>query len=185
MAHFIVFGILKSMSFGKKGPYILIVLLVIILIFILGVQYGKRVKVADTAISFLLSITPIPSSKPLKMPITTFTSYTHKGCKTGFLYPSYLKLEKESTQEAKFVSTDKRQFIKIICNKNLTDLSESTKSATVSINGFSGKSFDSSVKVNNETITSKIIRVNRSSLPVEFTLNTELAPLITTSIELE
>lgn len=173
------------MNLGKKGPYILIILLVIILIFILGVQYGKRVKIADTAIAILLSVTPSASPKPSKSPITKYSSYSHNGCKVGFLYPSYLKLENESTQEAKFSSTDKSQFIKVLCNRSEVDQSESTKSASILIDGTSGSSVNSSLKVNNQPISTKIIRINRSALPVEFIVNTELAPLIITSTELE
>ncbi len=173
------------MNFDKKGPYILILLLVVILIFILGVQYGKRVKVADTAIAFLLSITPSPSPKPSRMPVVQYDSYSHKECNVTFLYPSYLKLDNESSQEAKFVSSDKKQFIKIKCAAKLENTKESTNSARITMNGYPGSSFDDKLKVNNETIAVKVIRVNRTVLPIEFVFNKELEPLITTSIEFE
>lgn len=173
------------MDIGKKGPYILILLLVIILIFILGVQYGKRVNVADTAIAILLSITPSPSPKPQQIPITKYDSYSHAECKISFLYPSYLKLDHESSQEAKFISSDKKQFIKIQCPTKLENRIENTDSTSITINGIRGTSTKDEMKVNNENISIKIIRINRTVLPVEFILNKELEPLITTSIELE
>ncbi len=165
------------MNFGKKGPYFLIVLLVIILIFILGVQYGKRVKIADTAIAYLLSITPSPRPKPSQIPVTEYTSYSHDRCKVSFLYPSYLKLERESTSEAKFSSQDKKQFVIVQCTTKLPDRLESTNSATITIDGLRAETFNDK--------NSKIIRIYRSSSPLEFTFNKELEPLITTSIEFE
>lgn len=173
------------MNFGKKGPYILITLLVIILIFILGVQYGKRVKIADTAISFLLSITPSPSPQPSQIPVIKYDSYSHKGCRISLLHPSYLQVEKQSSVEAKLSSKDKKQFISIDCSKKLSDTKISSDSASISINGYQAQSFEDKVKVNKKTVNIKTIRMNRSSLPVGINFSKELEPLITTSIELQ
>jgi hypothetical protein len=173
------------MNFGKKGPYILIALLVIILIFILGVQYGKRVKIADTAISFLLSITPSPSPKPSRIPVVKYNSYSHKGCSISFLHPSYLQVEKESTQEAQLSSKDKNQFIKLNCSKKLSEKKDGSDSASITVNGYTGKSFDEIMKLNGDSINIKIIQINRAALPVELIFNKELEPLITTSIKLQ
>jgi len=47
----------KSM---KKGPIIIVALLIAFLLFIGGMQYGKRVETANKAIAIILSITPPP-----------------------------------------------------------------------------------------------------------------------------
>lgn len=167
------------MNLGKKGPYILILLLVIILIFILGVQYGKRVKIADTAISILLSISPSP--KPSPLPLTKYSSYTHKDCKLSFLYPSYLKLESESSQEAKFNSADKKQFVLLNCPKKISQPTTSTDSASITIDGVRAQHME---KVNNKGISTTSININ-SVPPIELIMNKELEPLIITSIELK
>ncbi len=85
----------------KRGPFILIALLLIVLIFIVGVRYGQRVQTTNKAISLILSQAPsqpTATSVPLR-----FSTYTSKGCGFEVLYPSTVDIVKESTSEAKLI----------------------------------------------------------------------------------
>lgn len=74
----------------KIGPYIFIVILLLILVFIVGIRYGQKVEKTNKIINYLISIpptqTPAPTQKPLE-----FKSYIYKYCGIKFLYPSTLE----------------------------------------------------------------------------------------------
>lgn len=48
----------------RKLPYLFLFSLIVILTFILGVKYGKKVEQANKINSYLLKITPSASPKP-------------------------------------------------------------------------------------------------------------------------
>lgn len=85
----------------KKGPYILILILIIFLIFILGVRYGQKVERTNKIINYLISIPPSPTGEPTQIPLS-FKTYVNKICGVKFLYPSNFKIGEESSESAKF-----------------------------------------------------------------------------------
>ncbi|HRN69652.1 MAG TPA: hypothetical protein PLS49_00575 [Candidatus Woesebacteria bacterium] len=101
---------------GKKGPILLISLLVIILVFIVGMNYGKKVEEADKTIRYVLSLTPSPNPSMLE-PQITYIEYTNETCGFSFLYPSNFILEKEASSEAILSSKDKS--IQIHCGQEI------------------------------------------------------------------
>ena len=115
----------------KKGPIIFIAVLAVVLVFILGFSYGKTIESENKAIAYLLSITPSPpTSKP---PFNNYLSLKHAGCKVEFLYPSYLKIKKESSTEAVLESDDLSQFIRLNCSDlKISPPKESSKSIVIS-----------------------------------------------------
>ena len=117
----------------KRGPILFILILLTTLIFILGVQYGKTVNVADEAFSLLMSITPsaeppIPTQKD-----STYILYTNDICNISFLYPDTLTLKDASTEASLISSSDKNQFT-LDCGDELKpSLPPSEKTATRSV----------------------------------------------------
>ena len=117
----------------KRGPILFILILLATLIFILGVQYGKTVNVADEALSLLMSITPsgeppIPTQKD-----AAYILYTNTICNISFLYPDTLTLKDAST-EAYLVSSDNKNHLTLQCEDDLESfLTPSEKTATQSI----------------------------------------------------
>ncbi|GIW64522.1 MAG: hypothetical protein KatS3mg092_0455 [Patescibacteria group bacterium] len=71
-------------------PYLFLLTLIIILVFIIGVRYGQQVERVNKTINYLLSITP--SKSPTPTPTWTIIQYkTKTGIKIN--YPSFLKIE--------------------------------------------------------------------------------------------
>ncbi len=95
----------------KIGPYILLSILIIILVFIFGARYGQRVEKDNKKVDFLLSIPPTKPEAPTAEPLE-FKTYKHQGCGLSFLYPSFFTVEKESSygatirKSAKLISFD-------------------------------------------------------------------------------
>lgn len=79
----------------KKGPYLLIFILVIILIFILGVRYGQQVEMTNKKINFYLSLAPTKPPQPTP-PTLGFKTYSNKICGIEFTYPSFYRVEESS-----------------------------------------------------------------------------------------
>ena len=104
----------------KKGPIIFIAVLAVVLVFILGFSYGKTIESENKAIAYLLSITPsLPTSKT---PFNNYLSLKHTGCEVDFLYPSYLNIKKESSNEAALESDDSSQFVRLNCSISKTTI---------------------------------------------------------------
>ena len=100
----------------KKGPIILISLLALGLVFIGGVQYGKRVETANETISFILSVTPKPTDSPKPTQPLEYTSYEDTNCGISFLYPSILQITKESSEGAQLTGIETEDAIRINCD---------------------------------------------------------------------
>ena len=169
-------GILSSMFKGKKGPYILIGILLLTLFFILGIQYGKQVERADKTITYLLSITPTKKIEPTVVHDITFQTYIHEGCGVSFLYPSIIQVTKESTDSAELSSTKNTQTLTISCNKNPIPTPEA-QSATIALDTQTGIVFTIEDKreyrVRNP-INNKLIMMN---------MDKGLSPLIVNSFQ--
>jgi|GEM_PF-6656860 len=161
----------------KRGPILLILILFTILIFILGVQYGKSVHIADEVFSLLLSSTPTPAHPAQTQEDISYKTYTDDVCNISFLYPSTLAL-KNASSAASLVSTDNMDQIVVQCDKRDDQLLEprnNVATRSVQLQQFSviGKEIQTSDGIqiqfsrkhpyNNRLIT---ITVNENLLPL-------------------
>lgn len=111
----------------KMGPYFLLGSLFVLLVFILGVKYGKKVEITNKKINFLLSITP--SKAPIPTQPISFKTFKNDGCGVQFLYPESFKVLKNSSVEASLEENDS-EILRINCEKTgelQTKLSSSTQ----------------------------------------------------------
>lgn len=108
----------------KNVPYLFLLILIIVLIFIGGVKYGQKVEEANKTIKYILSITPTkpaPTLAPTK-PIS-YQTFTDDYCGIKLLYPSNLTpvYYYGVGQSIKFVEdksaiTDKTTHLRIDCD---------------------------------------------------------------------
>lgn len=99
----------------KVGPFILLGVLFIILVFIVGLRYGKRVANTDAVVSVVLSITPTPTTEVKTEPLI-FLTFIHEGCDIQFLYPDTIKTGKEASDSAT-LTQDNTEAVSISCAK--------------------------------------------------------------------
>lgn len=71
----------------KKGPIIIIAFLIALVVFIGGMQYGKRVETADKAIAIILSITPPPYT--ITIIPHKYITVKNEDCGLSYLLPDY------------------------------------------------------------------------------------------------
>lgn len=128
---------------GKAGPYILIAMLLVILMFILGVRYGQRVEKTNKMIDYLISLPPSATLQPTQIPLN-FKEYSHKGCGIKFLYPSSLEKTEESSLSAKLSSISSLTFDCSNGNK-IADLLQNEKMATAELT-FKSKLIEGKIK---------------------------------------
>lgn len=116
----------------KLGPYFLLGFLFVILVFIIGVKYGKKVESTNKVIDFAMSITPTKVPSPTS-PLS-FKTFTHDGCGIQFLYPESLKIDKNGSAEAR-LSDGKTEAVQMNCSKtnDLQVMISGTKLATEEI----------------------------------------------------
>src|SRR5437660_1327007 len=100
-------------SLMKKAPYVLLLLLFVILVFIVGVRYGQRVEKANKVIDYVLRLTPNVSPTQAQ-PEIQFKTYTHTNCGVSFLYPSYLSPQDVSTTSATLAAKE-ADYVNISC----------------------------------------------------------------------
>lgn len=92
---------------NKKAPWILLLFLLLILIFILGVRYGQKVEQTNEAVSYYLTVTPQAAVSPTSVPLK-FATYKNKFCGIEFTYPNSLSV-KETTSSAAFMRNNEKQ----------------------------------------------------------------------------
>lgn len=98
----------------KAKPYIFLLVLVALLIFILGVRYGQNVEKTNKNINYLISLPP--TQPPLPTTILDTKTYLHNGCSVSFLHPAWWENTKETTQSAVF-SFENKSVMTIQCDK--------------------------------------------------------------------
>jgi len=117
----------------KKGPLIFLGVLVITLFFILGMQFGKRVKTADEALQLLLTIAPSPSITPADSKITSpVRQLTSSTCGFTFLYPVDLEPKFISSNSGALINTQQDTIISFRCEEGSNIINEATSSVTLS-----------------------------------------------------
>lgn len=98
----------------KRGPFILLSALIIVLAFIVGVRYGQTVEKANKVIDYLNKLALTPSPTPVKPTPIEFKTYQNKICGVSFLYPSSFSL-KDATNEAVFADESGAKQIDLSC----------------------------------------------------------------------
>src|SRR3989344_5766283 len=99
----------------KRGPIVLIVSLLFLLVFVIGIRYGQKVEKTNKVIDYLISLPPSPTIQPTQVPVG-FKKYTNKSCGVSFLYLSEFKATHESSDSASI--GDINRSIAFLCNKN-------------------------------------------------------------------
>ncbi len=164
-------------------PYLFLIALIVILVFILGVRYGSGVSVKNQVVQFVLSLTPTPN-QPTALPTLTFMNFENKHCGLRFTYPSFLLIEKESTTSASFAQNSTRA-LSILCDKKTLQLdpSENERFAT------------QEVTLKNQKITSRVekgekgeffhfqIKNPRNGKVISVTVEKNLFPLFEKTVE--
>jgi len=108
--------ILKSATLRlmKAKPYVFLLVLVALLIFILGVRYGQKVEKTNKTINYLISLPP--TQPPLKTKPLDYLTYRSTACGISFLYPSSLVVKEQTTTNILFTDKDKKnQMILVEC----------------------------------------------------------------------
>lgn len=148
----------------SRGPWILLVVLALIIVFVAGTRYGTNVERVNKTIRYIVSLTPPPPSptpSPTLIPMK-YKTYVSKQCAMSFVYPGEFKKNKESSQSAQFVYDDQPQlaFSCEVKKPKFADFEKYTLAAS------------ESAKVN--TVTGK---------KVYFKMNPALVPLVESSIK--
>ncbi len=128
----------------KRGPYIFLIILIIVLVFILGIRYGQSVEKTNKVIDYFLSL---PPTKPQTTPAPLrFETYTNKVCGIKFLYPSFLKKEEDSSDSARFAEKnitvlvlsckEKNEVLSLLEDKNIAsqEITLKEKKVTAKLN---------------------------------------------------
>src|SRR5690554_726309 len=119
----------------KKGPIILLCILVLALVFIMGVQYGKRVDTTEEAIQLVLTIIPTPTTTvPEGKKTHAFSTFESKSCGFSFIYPTDLTPRAESRLSGKLELEEESSTspISFSCNTAL-ELDSIENTATTSV----------------------------------------------------
>lgn len=152
---------------GKKGPVLLISLLVTILVFIVGMNYGKKVEEADKTIRYVLSLTP--SAKPTVINTQiSYEEFINELCGFTFLYPNNLTIQKQASTEALLKSDT--ESIEVSCDKEVK-LDTTLASTEALLDNKAG------IVLTNKNIQEYRVRDNDNQLIIIKTTK-ELAPLI-------
>lgn len=97
----------------KAKPYIFLLVLVAILIFILGTRYGQNVEKTNKTINYLISLPP--TKPPPKIKPLDYLTYKSTTCGISFIYPNNL-IYKERTNAVYFEDKETQKYkIKIDC----------------------------------------------------------------------
>lgn len=151
----------------KKGPYILLLILAIFLVFVLGVRYGQRVERTNKIINYLISLPPSPSAAPTQSPLE-FKTFASKLCGIKFLYPSNLNV-KDSSSSGAFLTNNTSEEIDFTCiydPKGIPSILDDSSIASASLT------------LKNQKILAKAISSDRYSF--KFTNNLNLKTIYVT-----
>lgn len=102
---------------SKKGPILFILILICTLIFILGVQYGKSIKVTDEVIKILVSITPKAEVSKTPEQQEKYKKYQSKYCGYSFVYPTILEMIESASDSSELKSSAGKVILSINCDK--------------------------------------------------------------------
>ncbi len=166
----------------KKGPFILLALLIISLSFLLGVQYGKRVQLTDKAIEEIVKTfpTPTPPPSPSQAP-RSYDVFTSNACALSFVYPADYTISATGTQSASVKDPTNRSLFEFGCGASLSPLEESSATTTVLI-PLNGKEYKGSLTKSDGSIMVSFLHPRRST-PVTLVISSELEALVERTIQ--
>ncbi len=175
----------------KQTPYIFLLALIFIIVFIVGIKYGKKVEQTDKTIHYLVNQKPTPSLAPIIQPTITYLNFQHKECGVSFLYPSYIEVINQSSSAAK-IGTKSMINISLDCSKNpassSAQLDTDEKTATQSITLANKKIIAQKklIKIDKETIEKLdfTIKNDKNNTDVIFSIDSRLFPLIEKSFSI-
>lgn len=164
----------------KPGPWILIITIVVVLVFILGIRYGQQVEKTNKTISYVLSIAP--TQKPTDVPLN-FKTFVSKICGISFLYPSTLKAENATSQSAQFIQNKQTQLAFSCDKKNPFIVSNDTNVATAEVQ-FQGKKIKIQTKQDNNQKIFFLTLLNPLNVKtIFFQIDEKLLPLLESSLK--
>ena len=168
---------------AKKGPTVLILTLLFLLVFIGGIRYGQSIETTNKKTQVMLSLTPTqkPSTEPVSGVKVTFKTYSNKSCGISFLYPSTITLAKQSTDEARFAQGEDLA-LSVSCKKG-AGLPEDMKKVTTSEAQFQSKTLKvQSYMVGGSHLVFFPVVHPTSGKTVNFLLDKDLYKLLETSL---
>lgn len=173
----------------KLRPYMFLLVLILVIIFILGVRYGQRVEKNNKVIEWYLTRMPTPTT-PITptLPEVAYDTYKDKTCGVSFLYPKNLKAE-VSTASAVFKSGDGMTELTVQCdrqqNKLITQL-DTEKLATKEMTFKQQKIQGREGQLNSgKSMVGFTIRNPINNEFILFILNKNLYPLIEKTLQFE
>ncbi|MCA9371753.1 hypothetical protein KC726_02540 [Candidatus Woesebacteria bacterium] len=100
----------------KKGPMILLLSLISLLIFIFGVYYGKSIAKVDALDEEFVKRFPTPTEQSKgSLSSIGYETFLSPDCGVRFTYPAYLEVEKSPTKSANLKSSNGNEHISIDC----------------------------------------------------------------------
>lgn len=158
----------------KIGSTLLVLILSGVLIFILGVNHGKTVKVADEVMQIISTITPVKSQESFESENWTYKEYINTDCGFSFIYVGLMKIQ-ESTSEATLSYADDPT-VKLICSdkQNNSIKQDANKAIEIRLQQLNTKGFPMKDS-NNIYFTVKNPFMKKY---VTFTVNKQFLPLI-------
>ena len=90
----------------NRAPYIFLLFLVLILVFVGGLRYGQSVEKTNKVVDFILSITPSPTVSPVRPSPVSFRQYNMKGCNISFLYPTSLTVGRSTSDSGQLMDAN-------------------------------------------------------------------------------
>lgn len=166
----------------KPGPYIFIVALVIVLIFVIGVRYGQQVEKVNKETSFLLTKYPEPSPTPTSSP-TKYKTIVLKSCGISFLIPDTLTIERE-TSSSSTITDAKKEALALDCDSasSLQTMLDDKKIASASIT-FKNKTYSvKEKKGDNNVYIFKLVAFAKQ--PLNILVSKTLLPLFDKTLEI-
>ena len=165
----------------KIAPILFLISLFSIVIFVIGVSYGRTIAKIDIETISRISITPTPmvsvSDTPNQAAYQAENEF--KDCSVGFLYPFSYKTVKIATISGEIFSS-KNRTISIICNTTLVNEILTQESATSS-----GKILINKGTINRFKLKERIwleVKKNNSKSSTLISISPEIDKLVTRTL---
>lgn len=168
---------LYSLLYMKKGPILLLLILLFVSIFMLGTKYGQQLKITQLA-QTVVSPTLSPTPQATKQESITFSEYTHKGCGISFLIPTQFKTTDSSLSA---LLKYNNQNISIECPKKpINELEKIDKTTATSSVLLHNKNLQGFKEGNNIRF---IVTHTYRKTPVIFNVDNNMLPIIQSSLK--
>jgi hypothetical protein len=172
---------------NRRLPYLFLLLLIFIIIFILGLRRGIEVEKTNKKMNYILSITQTRPTiiSPSPYPPVNYLTFQHKGCGLRFLYPSSLEKTKETTTSAQLQSSV-GEVLEFTCEKSDTitptvvDEKIATESVTLVNQQVTAVKKTVDNRIENLDIT---IKNTQKNIPVRIQISKTLLPLFERTLE--